>query len=655
MVVIAIPMVALTGVSTAAFVLQLEQDNERIAAIAAGNLTSSAQAVLIDLIDAETGMRGYAVTDGDQLFLNPYRQGMERLNRDFAALRRSATSESEMAEVAAIEVTLKSRLTQYEALKSAVDSGRSGARLAVQLSNGKQIMDQLRRQLSTLVAHPAVVLVQKREQIAKLASAIKIVEGAGLVLGLLAGGVGIALFSSGISRRVELAASNATRLGTGTGLRETARAADELGTLNAALSNTEGLLALRLRELANARDQALLATEAKNVFLSRTSHELRTPLNAILGFAQLLEMSQLSADDLESAQHINRAGRHLLALINELIDISRVESGDLQISVEPVSIHLVTQECLALIKPMAAKREIDIDNQVNNPELAVAADHQRLKQVLVNVMSNAVKYNRHGGRISIGYVIGADNEIDLTVSDTGPGLRPEEIERIWVPFERLDADAHGIEGTGIGLPLARSMTEAMNGILTATSTPGVGSTFSVRLPRAADLEPLAPAPRVPDSPSAFPGPVISRAVTVLSIEDNMANSQVLERMFQEWPGVTLKSADNGRDGVAWALANEPDLILLDLHLPDISGEQIFDQLRSEPTTTGIPIVVLSADATPGTIRRLIARGAAHYLTKPLDLRELKQVLQTVFHPGATVNLNGTRSELSVDREAGRPL
>jgi CheY-like chemotaxis protein/two-component sensor histidine kinase len=369
------------------------------------------------------------------------------------------------------------------------------------------------------------------------------------------------------------------------------------------------------------------ATQAKNTFLSSTSHELRTPLNSVLGFAQLLQLSELSDEDSDSVERILGAGRHLLALINELIDIARIESGDLSLSLEPVSVRLLIKETSQLMAPIAAKRSIRISQDSPHPALAVYADRQRLSQVLVNLISNAVKYNHRGGSITISCREEGTDQAIITVSDTGPGLSPDNLERIFVPFERLGAEQTAIEGTGIGLPLARALTEAMRGRLTASSVLGQGAAFTVSLPRAPDMIHVPP-PSRPASPAPGPHAQAGAGLSILYVEDNPANVEVVSRFLQSRPNARLMSEASGRAGIERAARDLPDLILLDLHLPDLHGGQILSELKAEPATAAIPVVVLSADASRGVIRRLLAGGAHSYLTKPIDLAELGELLDT---------------------------
>ena len=371
------------------------------------------------------------------------------------------------------------------------------------------------------------------------------------------------------------------------------------------------------------------ATQAKNSFLSSTSHELRTPLNSILGFAQLLEMSELSADDSDGVERILGAGRHLLTLINELIDIARIESGDLSLSLEPVLVRPLIEETGQLMAPLAAERSIQIIQECTHPALTVRADRQRFAQVLVNLVSNAVKYNRQGGTITISCREDNASQASIVVSDTGPGISPENIERIFVPFERLGAEQTTVEGTGIGLPLARALANAMHGELTASSVAGQGAAFTLTLPRGQDLV-RNPVPGLtPAAMAARSGAPAGAGVSVLYIEDNPANIEVVTRFLKSRPNTRLRSEVSGRAGLDYATRNLPDIILLDLHLPDLHGDQVLSELKADPATAAIPVVVLSADASRGVVRRLLASGALAYLTKPIELAELGTLLDTI--------------------------
>ena len=372
-----------------------------------------------------------------------------------------------------------------------------------------------------------------------------------------------------------------------------------------------------------AKEAAEEASRAKSDFLSRMSHELRTPLNAVLGFAQLLEMGSLDREDQESVEQILKAGRHLLELINEVLDISRIEAGRLAISPEPVSVKEVVQESLDLIAPLAAAGNIQLtDDLLGTRNWYVQADRQRLKQVLLNLLSNAIKFNRNGGMVAFSYEQTPEGRLRIKVNDTGPGISATRMAQLFTPFERLGAEQVGIEGTGLGLALSKGLVEAMGGTLSAESIFGQGSTFWLELP----LVDRPAEPRCMGVPAPAELKPSSTAAIVLYVEDNLSNVKLIQRLLAHRPEVRLVPAMQGRLGLDLALEHRPHLILLDLHLPDMPGEEVLLRLRAAPETRDIPVAVISADATPGQIRRLLANGARAYLTKPLDVKKLLEVL-----------------------------
>jgi signal transduction histidine kinase/CheY-like chemotaxis protein len=629
LIVVAVPLIALVGVTVASLALQYNERQARLAAVTASVLNTSAQQVLADAVNAETGVRGYAAT-GNRLVLQPYNLTLARFAGDQAALRAAAMAEGDIGAERAVATTAAREMSSLAALRSMVGSGAPVSALRPTLESGKATMDALRGQVAGLVSGPAAIVLARRAEIARMESTIDAVSLAGLVLGVLAGLIGIALFASGVSHRIARAVANAGRLGQGQPLVPVPAPAarDELGQLARSLTGAEKLLVRRTAELVTARDEAVTATHAKNAFLSSTSHELRTPLNSVLGFAQLLQMSDLGPEDREAVERILTAGRHLLALINELIDIARIESGEFSLSVEPVSVQPVVAETCQLMAPLAADRAITIGRTCTSPSLAVQADRQRLRQVLVNLISNAIKYNRAGGTVSVGCRAVSPDLVSLTVADTGPGIPAVHLERIFDPFERLGAEQTAIEGTGIGLPLARAIAEAMHGHLTAASVPGEGTTFTITLPRSADIA------QAPADDSGVPGPrtapddSAAESIRILYIEDNPANIEVVTRFLRTRPALRLHSVTSGQAGLEVAAREVPDLILLDLHLPGLHGEEVLKLLKAEPATAGIPVVILSAEAAQGVIRRMLASGVIAYLTKPLDLTELGRLLDS---------------------------
>lgn len=401
-------------------------------------------------------------------------------------------------------------------------------------------------------------------------------------------------------------------------------------------------------EAEEARAAAEAASAAKNAFLSRMSHELRTPLNAVLGFAQLLELDAVG-EQRDSVHHIRKAGRHLLDLINEVLDISRIEAGQLTLSREPVATVEVVTEAFDLVRPLAAARGLTmrwVDDVVFDGY--VVADRQRIKQVLLNLLSNAVKYNRVGGTIAMRCQPAPDGRLTIEVHDTGLGIAADDLERLFLPFERLGAENTDIEGTGIGLTVTRRLVEAMDGELSVSSEVGRGSVFSITLPAAESpsmsTKDLAPEPSTSDAgdghhvvDAGAADSLLPVSRNVLSIEDNASNARLLERVLARRPGWRLTSAAQGRLGLELArsltLSGSLDLILLDLHLPDLHGMEVLRNLRADPVTATTRVVVLSADATPGAIDRARASGADGYLKKPFDVTELLEMLDGLSEDG----------------------
>jgi signal transduction histidine kinase/ActR/RegA family two-component response regulator len=373
--------------------------------------------------------------------------------------------------------------------------------------------------------------------------------------------------------------------------------------------------------LKSARDAAVHANQAKSEFLSRMSHELRTPLNAIIGFAQVLDLEEKSSADRESLHHILKAGRHLLDLINEILEIAKIEAGRLSLSPEPVAIAEVVGESVSLIGPLAERQRIALS--VNE-----AAEQGAL--VLLNLLSNAVKYNRPGGRVRVNWSQPAPGRWRVAVSDTGPGLSEDKIARLFTPFDRLGAEQTAVEGIGLGLALSHGLMLAMDGSLHVESVPGQGSTFSVELPQSSRQAGRREAGTMPmlDAPMAA-GADASR--TVLYIEDNLSNLKLVESILKHRPAIKLISAMQGRMGWELAREHQPHVILMDLNLPDLSGHDILLRLRADPRTQPIPVIVLSADATPGQIEKLLAAGAQAYLTKPIDVHGFLSLLDRTLH------------------------
>ena len=415
---------------------------------------------------------------------------------------------------------------------------------------------------------------------------------------------------------------------------------DTVIEINRDISDTK----LAAEQLRRARDDAERASQAKSEYLSRMSHELRTPLTAMLGYGDLLELRDPRPDQLEAIDAIQQASGHLLSLVNDVLDIARIESGRERLAPEAVAVSSIVEECMRLVTPAALERSIQLSTDLSKARAEyVEADRQRLLQSLLNLVSNAVKYSGEGASVTVraeiegargkgakdkngkggGKAKGEVGTVRLSVSDTGPGLTPEQQDRLFQPFERLGAERTTIQGTGLGLALTKKLVDAMGGDIGVITAPGEGSTFWIRLQRAPaevrkrvprDLEVVAPA---------------AKSHTVLYVEDNLATISLMEQIFSMRPQVRLITAMQGGLTLDLAREHNPDAVILDLHLPDIPGDEVLNRLRADPRTAHIPVVMFSADATERQVKRLAAAGARAYLTKPVKVMEFLRTLDEV--------------------------
>ena len=374
-----------------------------------------------------------------------------------------------------------------------------------------------------------------------------------------------------------------------------------------------------------AQAEAEQANKAKDAFLSRMSHELRTPLNAVLGFAQLLELDTLTRTQHDAVSHILRGGRHLLTMIDDILDITGIEANRLELAPEPVQIALLIQDALGLVAPLATASHVLMyfDAQQEAARLYIRADQRRLKQVLTSLLDNAIRYNTAGGRVDVRLALRGGDQLSISIIDTGMGIPADALPRLFDPFDRLGRQDVDIDGTGIGLVLAKRLTTLMGGRIDVETVEGSGSTFTVTLPITTALHAVGTMPPQP--------PVVAAALrksTLVYIEDNPSNVDLMAGIMGRRPNWVMSHASTGLAGLQLVAAERPTAVLLDLHLPDTDGTDVLHALRADPATRDVPVAIFSADASPAQIARNLHGGAQRYLTKPLDIAEILGFLDT---------------------------
>lgn len=605
------------GVDLAAAVLQLRSNDRSATArsqVTAGLSYQSAMGAIVqDMLAAETGVRGYLLT-GESSYLAPAQAAVGLAAAPLRQIEAGSRGEPTLTrDYTRLDRLLRARLKDLVQTVDLYRTGHTAAALRlVRTNRGNQLTTQVRALAGEMDALSAARVAKARD----LARSAQI-----------------------WAERSAIAAYLSSAL---------------LLVAMVMLFRTYRLAEAERRESRMAQLEAERLNLAKSGFLSRVSHELRTPLNAILGFGQLLDRDLVEQGERETLTHMLSAGRHLLAIVDDLLDLSRIESGELRLSLEPVQVADAMAQAKSLISPAATMAAVGIRQRPVNADLYVLADRQRLIQVLLNLVSNAVKYNRRGGNVVISAGRTDAGRVRIEVADTGTGISAGAIGRLFTPFERLDAASRGIEGTGLGLALARGLVDAMGGTLTLASEEGVGTTVSVELQIASGLSLATPrpqqlAPAAATSATAEPGSAqpttaqpgsaqpasaqpgsarpasesgLRAAISVLYIEDNPSNVRLVEKIFGLSSDLGLHVGVDGASGVALARELRPDVILLDLHLPDMPGEQVLAALRGDEQLADTPVIIVSADASPAQARRLVAAGANGYLTKPFDIDQL---------------------------------
>jgi len=419
---------------------------------------------------------------------------------------------------------------------------------------------------------------------------------------------------------------------------------EEQALLNQRLRDQQVTLQENNIELEHAKAAAEKANLAKSEFLSSMSHELRTPLNAVLGFAQLMESETPAPTPAQklSIEQILQAGWYLLRLINEILDLAMVESGKVTMSQESMSLAEVLQDCQAMIEPQAHKRGIQMTFPCFDNPFYVHADRTRVKQVMVNLLSNAIKYNRDEGTVVVECTQSGDDLVRVSVTDTGAGLAPEQLAQLFQPFNRLGRETSSEEGTGIGLVVTKQLIELMGGVIGFESIVGTGSVFWVELPASCAPElvfsgngEIAPDELDQEAQTSLP------QRTLLYVEDNPANMALVEQLIARRNDLKLLTAIDGHLGIQLARTCQPDVILMDINLPGISGYGALNILREDPATAHIPVMALSANAVPRDIEKGLEAGFFRYLTKPIRVNEFMDALDVALHYAEENGLAGT--------------
>jgi PAS domain S-box-containing protein len=402
--------------------------------------------------------------------------------------------------------------------------------------------------------------------------------------------------------------------------------------LQHAYSKLEERIKERTQELWESKNLAEKSNKAKSEFLSRMSHELRTPMNAILGFAQLMKESKkdpLPKLHQNRVSQILNAGSHLLELINEVLDLARIESGKITVSLEPICLAELIEEVLTVAHPLSENFDIKLIDQITkNKDVYVLADKTRLKQVFLNLISNGIKYNRKGGSVTLSLNHKDNAGLRIDIVDTGMGIPEEKLSSLFEPFDRLGAEETDIEGTGIGMAISKKLIEVMNGSIGVESTPGEGSTFFVSLPTCPkQLDKVEPRNIFTLTKKEVDDKKEAKLFTLLYIEDNPANLQLVEDILSDYPEIKLVSATHAKIGIDMALALKPDLILMDINLPDIDGVEAFKRLKNFEETHEIPVIAMSANAMQKDIDRTMAEGFKTYITKPVDIIRFRNIIE----------------------------
>jgi signal transduction histidine kinase/ActR/RegA family two-component response regulator len=582
------------------------------------------QTLQTQLLEASTGVRDYLLT-GNRQFLAGYASAEDAMPQLLDSLEERLDDESQQKLLLVIYPLLQKNLSDLAVLASNTEKEANDA-LIRKFSSQGTAMNHLRNHLNQMSLRESRIIEQdKKEVVFERKRNLRITLMA-VIAGVIGSLICVWVFTKTIAARVRTIRDSAIHLVRNEPLALPDISQDELGELTRELEHASQLLKKSAQEAYVTRVEAEEASAAKSNFLSRTSHELRTPLNAILGFAQILENDLPEGRQKDSATLIHNAGQHLLKLINEVLDISRIESGDIGMSMEVIALNPLLEEAYHYLKPLEKLRDISIETRFE-PDLKVQADRQRLLQVILNLLSNALKYGPENTQV-IFSAYSQLGHIRVDVQDQGSGIPAELRSRLFTPFDRLGAERTVTEGTGLGLVLSKQLIDAMGGEIGVAEDK---SLFWFSLPAFKDETSTQPALTEttisPDFQLATPNNSVLRKRHLLYVEDNVSNQALIEAIISKHRHIKLHLAASLQESMIWLRDMTPDLLLLDLNLPDGSGETLIQHIQaSRDNLRNIPVIILSADALPETIQRLNDLGIAHYFTKPLNVATFNQLL-----------------------------
>jgi len=587
---------------------------------------SQIHAVHAQLAEAASGVRGYLYTN-DPNFLQPYWRATKQLEPSLEAMKDVVKDPKQAELVGVISDLVSIKMENLESLRIKAELEQN-APLQQILVNEKVLLDLLRERIVDMENREQAIIEQFTERVNFLRQRNLIIAILAAVLGIFAAISASWLFANSLVRRVRFIGENAKRLEENRELQPVKPSPDELGQLARRIETAGELLASRAREAQAARLEAEMANQAKTDFLSRISHELRTPLNAILGFAQLLERDLKDPTERRSIELIHSSGLHLLQLVNDVLDISRIESGHLLLSLEPVDLQQSITDTIAMTQRQAQTRQVQVVYEnIETSTLLVDADRHRLLQVLLNLVSNAIKYNQPKGQVIISTIKETESTYRICVDDSGAGISDDLKPTLFTPFAR--GNNQQVEGTGLGLAVSKSLIEAMGGDIGYEPSPRLkGTRFWFTLTRSQDLSSRSTQAQVPQAIIATPV-VQKNKKHVLYIEDDAANRVLVEAVLSRLDDIELTLIDHGEKAMAHIDDTLPNLLLLDLELPKPwSGELILSTLRQRYSAQELPIIILTANALPDTRQHLMELGANHYLSKPFNISELIQLVRT---------------------------